>query len=121
MVARTAWFRERIDQFANTWWVSLDHLGTCAYKGIITPEAITRVSIYDPKSNPSMTMTAADPTITPINYQIMGAKYEALTHWLMGDDIDASALFTVAGLQMPIDRDMDDLLHKRSVEVLHGA
>lgn len=84
MEERTAWYRENITLFAHLWGNSLEGLGNCAYQGSIPPEAITRVTVYDPKSNPTMTLAALDPLIIIINFRICGAKYKEITRWLAG-------------------------------------
>jgi hypothetical protein len=92
MEERTAWFRENLQGFAHLWEESLNHLGNVAHHGCIPVEAITRVSVYDPRSNGTVSMAAADPCIMPLNHQICGDKYRALTRWLAGYPVDPAAL-----------------------------
>jgi hypothetical protein len=84
MEARTRWFRERLGRFADQWLGSLKAMGTCCYEGQIPTRAISRVVLYDPESNPAMTIMCLDPSISVLNCQYMRPKYEALTAWLMG-------------------------------------
>jgi len=89
MEERTEWFRDNLVNFQRYWADSLDGLGNAAHYGAIPASAITRISIYDPDSNPSISMMASDPSITIMNYQILGgSKYRALTSWFMGDPVD---------------------------------
>lgn len=37
--------------------------------------------------NPSIAVFCGDPAIMPLNHQICGDKYRALTSWLMGDAV----------------------------------
>jgi hypothetical protein len=89
MEERTAWFRENLANFKHHWTDSLEGLGNAAHYGGIPASAISRISIYDPRSNPSITMMVSDPMISIMNYQILGGtKYRALTSWFMGDPVD---------------------------------
>ena len=85
MEVRTAWYRENLTSYQHCWEDSVKNLGNCAYLGQIVPSEVTRVAIYDPKSNGSMTMMALDPMISIMNWTIMGGtKYSALTDWFFG-------------------------------------
>lgn len=86
METRTEWFRDNLHWFQHMWDVSVDKLGNAAHAGTIPPEAITRVALYTPKSNDMITTMALDPTITLVNYMIMGQKYRNLIDWLFGQE-----------------------------------
>jgi len=92
MEERTAWFRDNLEAFSQAWMDSLESLGNCAYQGEIPPEAITRVTVYDPKSNPTMTLAALDPSICLANFHFCGAKYKEITRWLAGHDANAQTM-----------------------------
>lgn len=81
MVARTKYVRDNADRVRGTWVVTLQHMGTCAYRGAIPARAITRVATYDPKSNSYVTIASIDPTITLLNHQLMADHYRNLTRW----------------------------------------
>ena len=83
MQQRTQWFKDRLGHFAHAWEASANHLGTCAHSGAIPTEAITRVALFDPKTDPVAAMDAADPTISLLNYKLCSGKYEKLTAELM--------------------------------------
>lgn len=83
MEERTAVFRDCLLGFSHLWEHSVNGIGNCAHVGIIPPEAITRVTVYDPKQNPGVTLMAMDPCITLVNYQICGGKYQRLCKWLV--------------------------------------
>jgi hypothetical protein len=94
MVERTSFFRDNPHRFSHLWDESLSGLGNVAVMSDIPARAITRVSIYDPKSNPTMTVTALDPMISTMNWKICAIKYRELSRWFMGySDIDCSKLF----------------------------
>lgn len=81
MVERTRYVRDHADRVRGTWVVTLQHMGTCAYRGPIPARAITRVATYDPESNSYVSLASVDPTITLLNYQLMADHYRALTKW----------------------------------------
>jgi hypothetical protein len=83
----TTLVRDHIEDFQHLWVESLEYLGNCCYIGSVPVEAITRIGLFDPKSNWEMAMAAQDPTITTLNYQICGDHYQALTRWLVGDKL----------------------------------
>lgn len=84
VMERTGWVRDNIKIFDFLASNSLEKLGNVGWRGPIPPRAITRVSLYDPKSNPTMTMSAMDPTISTLNWAICAHKYEELTRWFLG-------------------------------------
>jgi hypothetical protein len=89
MVKRTAWIRDHMGLFGHLWDQSVKMLGNAAFEGEIEPAAITRVAIFEPDSNPMIVQAALDPSISILNYQIIGSKYRALTDWLMGEHVTA--------------------------------
>lgn len=88
MEKRTRFFRDHIESFSHLWQASLDGLGNAAHRGKIPKSAITRVTTFDPSQNPSMAMMASDPTISTLNFRILGEKYRTLTRWFAGYEID---------------------------------
>lgn len=92
MEERTQWFRDHIREFQAMWQKSLDGLGNVAHLGAIEPARIKRVALVDPRRTP-LAFRAMDPTITPMNYQILGPQYRALTQWLVGRAVPAQELF----------------------------
>ena len=95
MTERTEWFRENIRAFRHLWDKSVERLGNCAHDGPIPPEAITRISLFDPNSNRFVAMAIIDPAICIMNYMLCGAKYRAVTAWLMGDDVPAERMWSL--------------------------
>ena len=89
---RLAYFRDCLPEYSVFWEDSVKHLGNCCYRGIIPPEAITRVTLFDKKTNPRMSYMCLDPTITLINFKICGEKYKAMTRWFAGYQISAEEL-----------------------------
>ncbi len=102
MDERTRWIRDHIE-FFGPWWgnrdfwkKSLDGIGNCAHVGGIPVEAITRVGLFDPKSNDTVAMISMDPSISLMNFTICQGKYQAHTQWLVGEEIDPGALMGVS-------------------------
>ena len=125
MEERTAWWRENLEGFAHLWEKSIEGLGNCAYMDSIPSVAINRVAIYDPKTNPEMTMLCLDPMITLMNYQICGNKYRGATDWFFGAKVDPMDLFGFgfgrhAAKEGTGDPALDDLL-RRERERLAGV
>lgn len=87
MIERTKYFRDHLVDFRQYWKDVLSGLGTCAYQGSIPTSSIIAISIFDPKKNPSMAMSASDPTITTLNHALCGGKYRAITSWMFGNPI----------------------------------
>lgn len=94
MEERSEWVRDNLSAYKATWKLSLENLGNMSHRGPIPPKAITRVSIFDPHSNPGLVLALADPTITIMNATIVGQKYELLTKWLMGENVGVEEYIT---------------------------
>lgn len=97
MEKRTKWFRSRL----KNWYAgpeyaekSLKLMGNCAYFGEIPKEAISKAILIDGNKAPATYMSFMDPTISIMNYMIVGAKYRSLTRWLFGRELDKADLVT---------------------------
>jgi hypothetical protein len=115
IVKRTRWFRDNVEKFSHLFDESVQSLGTCSHKGIIPPEAITRVSVFNPPQY--LKFMAIDPMITLLNYQICSHKYISLTKWMIGDNIEAEDLDTFKGFTLRSDEEtkrLNDILSDRS-------
>jgi hypothetical protein len=80
-------FTARDDPTLPPWQVSLRALGTCAYRGAIPTEAITRAVKWPHVGGNVGLMFVWDPTITLINQRLCGPRYKALTAKLFGDEL----------------------------------
>lgn len=81
MQERTRYFRNNMRRLTDanphlTAALSLEKLGTCAYEGVIPPEAITQVMVIDKPGPFALTF---DPMIMLANYRICGPEYRFLT------------------------------------------
>lgn len=81
MHGRTRWFRNHIEEFSDMWKMSIENMGVISYKGNIPLSAITRVSIYNPKTNPYINNLCIDPAISILNFKYVGNKYAEITKW----------------------------------------
>ena len=93
MNERTEYIRNHIDEFSASWTLSVQHLGNCAYKGVIKKTAITKVSVVDISKCRAMCFEAIEPTITLMNYKICGAQYRMLNRWFMGEPVTVDEWF----------------------------
>ena len=82
MTARTEFFRDNISEFQDNYINSLEHLGNACYLGEIKPESIKRYSVLDD----SKVWEHSDPTITLMNYKILGSKYRKLSKKTMWEE-----------------------------------
>lgn len=90
---RTEFFRDKILEYRSSWPASLQFMGVCSYRGTIPAKAITRSSIFNPETNPIISLLSMDPTITLMNYSVCSGKYSEITKWFMGGKVDPSLLF----------------------------
>ncbi len=77
--------RMNLEKYRNAWRESLKNMGSVCHKGHIQVEAITRYAVVDVKHQAQLVHSCLDPTITYMNYQIMGSYYEGIVAWIMGD------------------------------------
>ena len=111
MKQRTRWFREHAERYQHLWQESVAGLGTCAYRGIVPPEAITRAVRFNGRAAPELALAMMDPTITIQNWMVMGSWYRALTAWLFDPtEMDLDALVS-KGL----------VFHEQFVEILRAS
>lgn len=83
----SGYFRTYLHLYQDWWVRSIDTLGTCCYRGVIKPEAITRVSLFNWKEGSIVGWDMLQPSITLINHKIMSKKYAALTKYAMGEEL----------------------------------
>ena len=81
-------YRKRLGEYQKNWQKSIDHLGTCGYRGVVPVGAITRICLFHRRGRPQVSMMMADPTITLINYKLFKGKYTGLVAWMFGDRPD---------------------------------
>lgn len=89
MEQRTKIYRKQLHKYTGNsqWEASIKTIGNCCYLSSVPMAAITRIAIINVAQAPIYCMNCMDPTITIMNYQILGNKYRGLTKWLFGDDL----------------------------------
>lgn len=97
--ARTRWFRDHADKWAAAGYdyrYSLRALGNCAFKGTVAPSAITRIVHYNLDTFHEY-LAMSDPTISFLNFAIMGPFYTELQRMLLGYSFDPEPITRFAG------------------------
>lgn len=69
------------------WKESLDDFGVCLYEKDIPLSAITKVAIYDPFSNPTMTKAMINISVNSKINKANVHRQEMVIRWLMGENI----------------------------------
>jgi hypothetical protein len=69
----------------HLWEDSIDRLGNCAHKGSVPASSITRYVLFDYHKRIELSMMAADPSISILNYALCKRKYINLVEWMFGD------------------------------------
>jgi hypothetical protein len=77
--------KKNLENYRHTWRRSVAGLGNCAYQGAIPVEAITRYAKFETQKRGELFFSMIDPTISIINFQILGAYYGNFVKWVMGD------------------------------------
>lgn len=116
MGPRTEWFRDRMDRFRHHWRDSTEYLGNVAYLGTIPPEAIKAVAFVEPTK--AWFRLLVDPTITPINFLVCGAKYRALTGWVFGDEVEPDDVLVMPNPENELAEYLKD---RSAIELLEGG
>lgn len=116
----TRMVRDNIEDYKEAWRESLEHLGNISYKGSIPRSAITKIAVFDPKTNPEMLMMALDPTISILNHRFCADKYKMLTTWFMGEIVTVEDYLK----NMPFPMDMmntdglAEILSNQAIEII---
>lgn len=87
MAYRTRWYRKRQLDFWHHWQESVNHLGTAGHYGPIPLRAITRYAVIPRERSAELTMAGMDPSITLMNYRIVGPRYRNWMRWTFGDEL----------------------------------
>lgn len=77
--------RIMIRRYQDQWRNSLRFLGTCAYKGVVPPSAMTRYCLFTPALRPYLTAEFVDSLINTLNFQCCGASLKKTVAWMFGD------------------------------------
>lgn len=85
MRRRNEHYKKNLHKFSHD--VSLQALGNCTYLGEIPSSAFERVAIIEQAVYGEMLMRGFDPTITIMNYRLLGDRYRDTTTWLFEPDL----------------------------------
>lgn len=83
MRKRTLAYRDKLHEYQPYWEQSIEYLGNCCVMGRIPVSALTRYVIIPKKHRAFLDW---DPTITVMNYHVMGDHYRRKTQKLFGDE-----------------------------------
>lgn len=70
-----------IFDYQHEWKKSVEALGTAGYVGVIPPKAISKYALV-PVTIPLLAMWSLNPTISVLNYKIVGHQYRDLMAWI---------------------------------------
>ena len=79
--------RENLVNNRHKWRNSMDEFCFCVYEGPIPLSAITRVAIYDPRSNPAITKAVVSAPFGTRFYKLNSHRQGMVVRWFMGEDI----------------------------------
>lgn len=90
MYGMTEHFRDNLESYSEYWQLSLEHLGNCCHMGAIPLEAVSRYAVL-----PDIVdwVAFSDPTITLMNFRVMGDYYKALSAMVFGDEVKLGGSF----------------------------
>lgn len=89
MEQRTKHYRKQLHNYVGEgqWEASIKAMGTCCYLSSVPPEALTRIAYVDMQRASTLSMLSMDPSISLMNYFIVGRKYRGITKWIFGDPL----------------------------------
>ena len=67
---------------------SLEGLGNCSHKGIVSSVKVSRLCLVDFEKRSDLAIMSMDPSISIMNYKFCGSKYRSVISWLFGDRKD---------------------------------
>lgn len=104
MKRRTIYYRSRAHLFH--WTASVAVLGTCGHQGPIPLSAVSRVATVSKDALVRLIIAGFDPTISILNYMLLGKQYEQGVRWLFGDEADCAVnpKLTREGIQTIVKR-----------------
>lgn len=74
-----------LEDFKQSWPLSLKHLGNVCHKGTIPDSRIKRVAIIDTRARMDLVMGFGDNCVSILAYTVMRPTYEGFINWLFGD------------------------------------
>lgn len=83
-------YREKLSLNHKFWKDSLSSIGLCVYQGVIPISAITKITIYDWKTNWFITREVFNVNMTSKHHKMQIDRHKLMTRWLMCEAIDPS-------------------------------
>lgn len=80
-----ALIRQHIEDYKKYFQKSMDGLGSFCYRGVIPRKYMIRAVSVDFKKRSRLWMEVMDPTISIMNYQLVGHNYRDMVSWFFGD------------------------------------
>ena len=106
MEERTKYFRDNAREFQDYWTMSLETMGVVAYQDEINLSKIESAYFIDPKKlHPAIHCMIGDPTISILNYSLLGQKYKALTAFLTAQDYEILDFLAISNTPLLLDAD----------------
>lgn len=78
--------RVKLDDFKQSWPLSLQHMGNVSYRGVVPPDRIKRIAVIDTRARMDLVMGYGDNIVSVLAYAVMRPTYEGFTNWLFGDN-----------------------------------
>jgi hypothetical protein len=80
--------KESLEEYQQHMMLSLEGLGNCSHKGVISGRAVSRYCLIDCVKRSDLSIMSLDPSISLMNYRFCGEKYRSVISWLFGDRKD---------------------------------
>ena len=84
LLARTR--RVKLEDFKNSWPLSLQHMGNVSFKGVVPVSRIKRYAIIDTSARMDLVMGYGDNCVSIVAFSVMKATYQGFLGWLFGDN-----------------------------------
>jgi hypothetical protein len=108
---------DNLEAWQDKWLDALEAMGTVAYQGVVGTGRIQRVALIDVKARetPALFFKMMDPSISILNFKVMGDYYIQLTEWVMGHRETLPV-----GMEMEVFKQMDLEMYQAKL-ALHEA
>lgn len=98
-------YRAKLTPNHKSWKDSLSSLGLCVYQGEIPVKAISKITIYDWKTNWFMTREVFNASLTSKHHKMQVDRHKLMTKWLMCEAIEPSEWVSDYQKLKPIERE----------------
>ena len=114
-------YREKLEVNQKSWKESLASLGFCVYQGIIPVKAITKITIYDWKTNWFITKEVFNVNVSSKAHKLQMDRHHLMTRWLMCEAIEPSDWVADYQKMKPNDREpiSSGLINKSGLDIFH--